>query len=145
MKNKNFESFAQKLWFWRTNCNLFLGHPVCVPNSRSVLYFVWPGIVTQITTYTHMQEKLGISSTSCSPHVDFDQSFFLVIYLCKKIKCQSHSVLQAGGGTPEYYNLQICLARILMKSTLGGGCWMFTSVCKYPFRGGVIMFDRLSL
>ena len=31
-----------------------------------------------------------------------------------------------------------------MKSTLGGGCCMFTSVCKYPFRGGVIMFDRFS-
>ena len=28
--SENFKSFAQKLWFWRTNCHLFLGHPVCV-------------------------------------------------------------------------------------------------------------------
>ena len=26
--SKKFKSFAQKLWFWRTNWDLFLGHPV---------------------------------------------------------------------------------------------------------------------
>ena len=45
---------------------------VCVPNFRLVSFFVWPRDVTQINTYTNIQVKLGISSTSCSPHVDFD-------------------------------------------------------------------------
>ena len=45
---------------------------VCVPNFRSASFFVWPGDVTQINTYTNIQVKLGISSTGCSPHVDFD-------------------------------------------------------------------------
>ena len=49
---------------------------VCVPNFRSVSFFVWPGGVTHIhtyiNTYTHIQVKIGISSTGCSPHVDFD-------------------------------------------------------------------------
>ena len=43
-----------------------------VPNFRSVSFFVWSGDVTQIHTQTNMQVKLGISSTGCSPHVDFD-------------------------------------------------------------------------
>ena len=45
---------------------------VCLPNFRSVSFFVWPGDVAQINTYTNIQVKLGISSTSCSPHVDFE-------------------------------------------------------------------------
>ena len=45
---------------------------VRVPNIRSVLFFVWPGDVAQINTYTNIQVKLGISWTSCSPHVDFE-------------------------------------------------------------------------
>ena len=53
---------------------------VCVPNFRSVSFLVWPGGATQINTqtnkymntYTHIQVKIGISSTDCSPHVDFD-------------------------------------------------------------------------
>ena len=45
---------------------------VCVPNIRSVSFFVWPGDVAQINTYTNIQVKLGISWTSCSPHVDFE-------------------------------------------------------------------------
>ena len=35
------------------------------------IFFVWPGRVTQIPQYTHIQVNLGISSTGCSPHVDF--------------------------------------------------------------------------
>ena len=45
---------------------------VCVPNFRSASFLVWPGDVTQINTYTNIQMKLGISSTGCSLHVDFD-------------------------------------------------------------------------
>ena len=49
---------------------------VCVQNFSSVSFFVWPGHVTQLNTqthkYTHIQVKLGISSTGCSPHDDFD-------------------------------------------------------------------------
>ena len=45
---------------------------VCVPNFRAVSFFAWPGGVTQINTYTNIQVKFGISSTGCSPHVDFD-------------------------------------------------------------------------
>ena len=49
---------------------------VCVPNFRSVTFFVWPGDVTHINTkinkYTHIQVKLEISPTGCSLHVDFD-------------------------------------------------------------------------
>ena len=46
---------------------------VCLPNFRSVLLFVWPGdTITQINKYTHTQVKLRISSTGCSPNVDFD-------------------------------------------------------------------------
>ena len=43
---------------------------VCVPNFRSVSFFVWPGGVTEIHKYIH---ALGISSTGGSPHVDFDK------------------------------------------------------------------------
>ena len=44
-----------------------------LPNFRSISFFVWPGGVTQINKCTHIQVKLGISSTGCSPHVDFDK------------------------------------------------------------------------
>ena len=49
---------------------------VCVPNFRSVSFFVWPGGVKQINEqiYTHIQVSLGISSTGCSPHGDFDNN-----------------------------------------------------------------------
>ena len=53
---------------------------VCVPNFRSVSFFVWPVDVTQINTYTkihkytNIQVKLGMSSTGCSPHVDFENT-----------------------------------------------------------------------
>ena len=42
---------------------------VCVPNFRSVSFFVWPGNVTQINTQIHIYilVKLGISLTGCSP------------------------------------------------------------------------------
>ena len=47
---------------------------VCVPNFRSVSFFVWPGNVTQINTQIHIYilVKLGISLTGCSPYVDFE-------------------------------------------------------------------------
>ena len=45
---------------------------VYVVNFRSVSFFVWPGDVTHINTYTNIRVNLGISSTGCSPHVDFD-------------------------------------------------------------------------
>ena len=45
---------------------------VCVPNFRSVSFFVWSGGVTQINTYTYTSEIRNIS-TGCSPHVDFDR------------------------------------------------------------------------
>ena len=45
---------------------------VCVPNFRSVSFFVWPGDVTNINAYTNIRVNLRISSTGCSPHVDFD-------------------------------------------------------------------------
>ena len=41
-----------------------------MPNFRSVSFFVWPGDVTHINT--QIKVNLGISSTGCSPHVDFD-------------------------------------------------------------------------
>ena len=46
---------------------------MCVLNLSSVLCFVWPGGVTQINKYTHIQVKLTKSSTGCSPHVDFEK------------------------------------------------------------------------
>ena len=50
---------------------------VCVPNFRSVSFLVWPGDVTHINKYIHkkytnIRVNLIISSTGCSPHVDFD-------------------------------------------------------------------------
>ena len=40
--SKNFKSFAQKLWFWRTNCYLFLGHPVVIIIlCYVVLFLIW--------------------------------------------------------------------------------------------------------
>ena len=45
---------------------------VCVPNFRSVSFFVWPGDMTHINTYTNIRVNLRISSTGCSPHADFD-------------------------------------------------------------------------
>ena len=36
------------------------------------IVFVWPGDVTQTNNQTHIQVNLRISSTDCSPHVDFD-------------------------------------------------------------------------
>ena len=49
---------------------------VCVPNLRSISFFVSPEGVTQgnkeTYTLTHIQVKLGISSTGCLPHADFE-------------------------------------------------------------------------
>ena len=56
---------------------------VCVQNIRSVLFFVWPWDVAQINTYTNIQVKLGISSTGCSVHVDFDKDFCRKILQCE--------------------------------------------------------------
>ena len=40
--SENFKSFAQKLWFWRTNCYLFLGHPVVIIIlCYVVLFLIW--------------------------------------------------------------------------------------------------------
>ena len=65
---------------------------VCVPNFRSVSFFVWPGGVTQINTYinkyTHIQVKLGISSTGCSPHVDFEKACLDMVQESVCTKCQ---------------------------------------------------------
>ena len=65
---------------------------VCVPNVRSVSFFVWPGGVTQINTYinkyTHIQVKLGISSTGCSPHVDFEKACLDMVQESVCTKCQ---------------------------------------------------------
>ena len=44
---------------------------VYVLNYRSVSFFVWSGGLVQINKPTD-QLKIGISSNSCSPHVDFD-------------------------------------------------------------------------
>ena len=38
--------------------------------GQSVSFFVWPGGVIQIHTYTNIQVKIGISLTGCLPHVD---------------------------------------------------------------------------
>ena len=50
---------------------------VCVENFRSVSFFVWPGDVTHINKYiqkyTNIRVNLRISSSGCSPHVDFDK------------------------------------------------------------------------
>ena len=59
---------------------------VCVPNFRSVSFFVWPGGVTQIKnsyTNTYIQVKIVISATSCSPHVDFDKILKLKKYFLR--------------------------------------------------------------
>ena len=64
---------------------------VCVANFRSVAFFVWPAGVTQILEYysmhkyineyiKHVLVKIGISSTSCSPHVDFDNLMIPLLY-----------------------------------------------------------------
>ena len=67
--------------FLKKQKNLFLDKvngSMCakIPNFRSVSFFIWPGELTQINKYTHkytnIQVKIGISSTSCTPHVDFE-------------------------------------------------------------------------
>ena len=50
---------------------------MCVLNFRSVSIFVWPGGLTQINT----QVKLGISSTGCSPYLDFDDKMYDIKYV----------------------------------------------------------------
>ena len=53
---------------------------ICVPNFRSVSFFVWPGDVTYINKYTNTKNytniplNLRISSTGCSPDVDFENT-----------------------------------------------------------------------
>ena len=42
-----------------------------MPIFRPVSFFVWPGGVTQINKYTHIQVNLEISSTGCTPNVGF--------------------------------------------------------------------------
>ena len=61
---------------------------MCVPNFRSVSFFVWPGGLTQI--HTHIEVNIGISS----PHVDFHNEnprdassrsrifLFSLVYVC---------------------------------------------------------------
>ena len=50
----------------------------CVPNFRSVSFFIWPGGMTQRNKYTHIQVKLRVSSVGCSPHVDFEKNVGLI-------------------------------------------------------------------
>ena len=56
-----------------------------MPNFGSVSFFVWPGGVTQINKkihkYTRIQVSLGISSTDCLPHVDFDKYTYIQVKL----------------------------------------------------------------
>ena len=56
---------------------LFRG--VFVSNFGSLSFFVWLGGMTHINKYTHIQVKVGISSTGCSPHVDFENRQYDVI------------------------------------------------------------------
>ena len=50
---------------------------VCLPNFRTVSFFVWPGDVTHILKYTHTHTHTYTSELNnilggCSPHVDFE-------------------------------------------------------------------------
>ena len=44
---------------------------MCTKFQACIVFGLAKG-VAQINTYTNIQVKLGISSTGCSPHVDFD-------------------------------------------------------------------------
>ena len=75
---------------------------VCVPNFRSVSFFVWPGNVTQINTQIHIYilVKLGISLTGCSPYVDFEiRKYFISRKSSKTVRifhlkfCRYHKIL----------------------------------------------------
>ena len=56
---------------------------VCLPNFRSVSFFVWPGDVAQINKYikkyTDIHVKIEITSSGCSPHVDFENGQFFSV------------------------------------------------------------------
>ena len=55
---------------------------VCVPNFRSVSFFVVPKrrrTDRQNHKPTYLQVKIGRSSTGCSPHVDFDIQFLTYV------------------------------------------------------------------
>ena len=43
---------------------------MCIPNFRSILFFVWPGNKTQEDRQANIRANIGISSTDCAPHVD---------------------------------------------------------------------------
>ena len=64
-----------------------------MPNFRSVSVFVWPEGMThinkQIHTHTYIQVKLGISSTGCSPHVDFDTYINTYTHILVKLRISS--------------------------------------------------------
>ena len=46
---------------------------MCVPNFRSVSFFVWPVGSEKTNPQTHSQVKIDEFSTGFSPHVDFDK------------------------------------------------------------------------
>ena len=67
-----FEGSGPKGHFSKKKTFKISSRRVCVPNFRSVSFFVWPGGPVQTDKPTYLQVKIGISSTGCSPHVDFD-------------------------------------------------------------------------
>ena len=69
-----------------------------MPKFRSVRFFVRPGGVTQIYikihTYTHIQVKLGISTTGCSPYVDFDYRILYFVINSRRFLLVSNIALR---------------------------------------------------
>ena len=63
-----FEKKKQNIRFW------IWSRGMCVPTFRSVSFSVRPGGPVQTDGPTHLQGIIGISSTGCSPHVDFDNT-----------------------------------------------------------------------
>ena len=79
---ENFKSFAQKLWFWRTNCHLFLGHPVHTPLYHISKWLFW--FFKKVNLRTTSLEKLPCQVEF--PAYLFDCYVFLFRFLLKILK-----------------------------------------------------------
>ena len=67
-----------RVTFWKKEKNRFLiwSMGVCVPNLRSVSFFVWQGCMTHTHTRTHTEictSENRNTPTACSPSVDFEK------------------------------------------------------------------------
>ena len=127
---------------------------VCVPNFRSVSFFVRPGAVTQIRKLinTLIHVNLRISSTGCSPHVDFENwggmsmNDLRVIYCTRLLihKTKTHFHKEATSQTSLILGCWFRILRQLLLITSKLCCQIYVFFCEiYMFHTKTLIVFKL--